>query len=201
MHRTLINHDQRPKIVDGLLTPIFMMGQGTFLYLLSQWRRPILWLCIVRTKSLLNYLTYKTKNRWHSVDAHFQNGAGRLCLPLLPKNPANTPFMNGGNRSPLRLPMMQYQNLLTLCWRSYSGAYGSLFCVQSQPIPHGWMAVTDQRSEYTWCNTKNHWHPVDADIQNGAGSIWLSLLPRMPATTTSMNDPKRSPRRWPIMQD
>jgi len=120
MHHGLITHAERPKIVDAPLKPIFIMGQGTWLYLFSQYWQPILWVCIVTTKSLLNSLTYKTKNCWHSVDAHIQNGAGSVWLSLLPRKQANTTFMNGHNRSPLRLPKMQDHISLTLRWRSYS---------------------------------------------------------------------------------
>jgi len=88
MHRALIAHDKRQKIVDPPGMPIFMMGQGMWLYLFSHYRRPILWLCIVITKSHPNYLTNKTKNSWRSVDAHIQNGAGMcgslFCLTIQP---------------------------------------------------------------------------------------------------------------------
>jgi len=114
-----MTNDERQKIVHALLTPIFMMGQRMWLYLSCQYRQPILWLCIVTTKLLLNYLTYKTKNCWHSIDAHIQNGAGRVWLSLVPKKPANTTFMNGHNRLPRRLPMMQDVRSLTLCWHSF----------------------------------------------------------------------------------
>ena len=36
MHCALITHDEWPKIVDPPLMPIFMMGQGTWLYPVSQ---------------------------------------------------------------------------------------------------------------------------------------------------------------------
>jgi len=73
------------------------------------------------TKSLINYLTYKTKNHWHHVDTDFQNGAGSVSLSLLPIMEAYTSFMNVCNQSPLRLPKMQHQRFLTLCWLSFSG--------------------------------------------------------------------------------
>ena len=37
---------------------------------------------IIMTKSLINYLTSKTKHSWHSVDAHFQNRAVSVTLSL-----------------------------------------------------------------------------------------------------------------------
>jgi len=59
---------------------------------------PILRLCISVTKWLINYLTYKSKNCWHCVNAHFHNGAGSVSLPLLPINAANTSCMNVCNQ-------------------------------------------------------------------------------------------------------
>jgi len=60
----------RPEIIDALLTLMLRMGQWPCCYLFSQYKRPIRPLCITTTKSLVNYRTYKTTNRWRSVDAH-----------------------------------------------------------------------------------------------------------------------------------
>jgi len=68
----------------------FHDGQGACHYLCSQLWRPILSLCIVTTKLHLNYLTLKTINPWHSVDAYSQNGAGSVWLLVLPSRPAHT---------------------------------------------------------------------------------------------------------------
>jgi len=118
MHCTLITNNERPKIVDAPLMPISMKGHRACHPPFSLYSRPIVWLYIGTTISLLNYLTYKTKNRWCSVDAQFQNGAGSVLLTLLPIMPANTAFMNGLNQSPCRLPMMQDQKILMLRWCS-----------------------------------------------------------------------------------
>jgi len=119
MHRTLMTNDDRPQIIDALLTPIIMMGHGACHSLVPLSRRPILRLYIEMTISLLNYLTYKTKNRWRSVDAQCQNGAGSVRHVLLPIKPTDTAFLNGLNRLPCRLPMTQDQILLTLRWCSF----------------------------------------------------------------------------------
>ena len=121
MHHGLITHAERPKIVDAPLKPIFIMGQGTWLYLFSQYWQPILWVCIVTTKSLLNYLTYKSKNCGRSVDAHILNGAGSVLLLLLPMKEANTSVMTICNECRLWLPRMQDLKSLMLCWRSFPG--------------------------------------------------------------------------------
>jgi len=72
-------------------------------------------------KRHLDYPRCKTLNCWCSVDVYFQDGAGSVSLRLLPIKEANTSFMTVCNRLPLRLPKMQYQQLLTLHWRSFPG--------------------------------------------------------------------------------
>ena len=44
---------------------------------------PIQWLCITATKSFCNYLTYKTTNCWHSVDAAFNVLSSQNLLPSI----------------------------------------------------------------------------------------------------------------------
>jgi len=73
------------------------------------------------TKSLNNYLTYKTKNCGCSVDTHFQNQAGSVLLSLLPIKAAYTSFINVWNKSPLRIPKMPEQKSLMVQWLSFSG--------------------------------------------------------------------------------
>ena len=73
----------RPKIVDAQLTLIFKMGQGACCFFLCLWRVETLPLCIFPTKSRCYYPTYRTKNGWRSVDAHFQDGAGSVLLSVL----------------------------------------------------------------------------------------------------------------------
>jgi len=69
----------------------------------------------------LDYPICETLHRWHLVDAHSQDGAGSMSLPLVPLKAANTSFMTICNQSPLRLPKMQDQISLTLRWPSYPG--------------------------------------------------------------------------------
>ena len=66
------------------------------------------------TKSLINYLPFKTDNCWCSVDAHCQNRAESVALSHLPTKAAYTSFMNGCNQFSLRSTLMQDQTLLTL---------------------------------------------------------------------------------------
>ena len=117
---TGVTQDEQPKIVDAPWTLISRMGQWQCSILFCQGRLSLSWLWIAATRSHFNYLTYKTKNRWRSVDAHFQDGAGSLILSFLTWKAANTSFMNGCNQSPLRLPKMRSEKSLTLCWCSFS---------------------------------------------------------------------------------
>jgi len=98
-----------------------MIGQGACCFLFRHWMLPTHRLCITTHKSLFNYLTYKTQNRWRYVDTHFHNGAWSLLLSLLVWNTANTWFMIDCIRSPARLLMKQDQQSLTCRWLSCSG--------------------------------------------------------------------------------
>jgi hypothetical protein len=60
-------------------------------------------------KSLINYLTYKTKSGSCSVEAQFQNQAGSILMSLLPIKAARTSFMHLCNQSPRRVTMMLSQ--------------------------------------------------------------------------------------------
>ena len=98
---------------------IYKMGQGECHILLCLWRRPKLRLYIPTTKSLFDYLTSKTNHPSRSVDADFQNGAGRMSLSLLHIKVANMTFLNVNNQSPLQLSKMEDQKSSTLCWHSF----------------------------------------------------------------------------------
>jgi len=73
------------------------------------------------TKSLINDRTYKAKNHSRAVDTDSQNRAGCMSLSLLPINAAYTSSMHVCNQSPLTLPKIHNQKLLTLHWLSSSG--------------------------------------------------------------------------------
>jgi len=71
--------------------------------------------------SPLGYPWCTAKDRWRSVDTHFQDGAGSMLLWFLAWKAANTMFMNGCNHSPLRLPKMHSKKSLMHRWRSFWG--------------------------------------------------------------------------------
>jgi len=77
-------------------------------------------LCVLTTKLRFYYLTYRTKNRWRSVDAHFQDGAGRVFLTLLSIKDANTLIMCIHYQVAFLLPDLQDQKSWTLRGRSFS---------------------------------------------------------------------------------
>jgi len=176
MHCPLIPHAETRKIVDAPLTPIFMMGQGTWLYLSSQSRQPIHWLCISTTESLLQYLTYKYKDRWQSYSEWVRE---RLALSFAYK-------ASQYHISELPQPIaMQITNdarpkivdaLLTIISRMGQGACCSLFCLNSQPIPHWLMAATNRHEDYQWCKTKNCWPSVDAHFAMSLSTICYHLF-------------------------
>ena len=101
---TKITQDRAAIILDTALTLIIRRGQ----YLVYEWlqpnvtlfcqgRLPLHRLWIAVTRSLFKYHTYKTKDRWRSIDAHFQDGAGGLIQSFLIWKAANTSLMNGCN--------------------------------------------------------------------------------------------------------
>jgi len=124
-----ITQDTWPRIVDTTLTLIFMMGQGACYYLFCLYEQPILHLWRWATYHPTDYPRYMTTNCWHSVNAHFHDGAGSILLSLLPIKAANTSFMTIHNLSPPRLPIIHDQEWLTLRWRSF--CHGCIPIMQS----------------------------------------------------------------------
>jgi len=59
------------------------MGRWPCCYPFCQYKLPIRMLCITTTKSVVNYHTYKTTNRWCSVDAHFNVLSIQHLLPSI----------------------------------------------------------------------------------------------------------------------
>jgi len=106
-------------IVDSPLTLIFELGQGAFLFFFCIQRLSGLLLCITTTKLLHNYQTYKTKNHWRSVDAHFQDRAGSVLLSLVSIKGGNTSIMCIHYQITFLLPDLQDLKSLTLRWRSF----------------------------------------------------------------------------------
>jgi len=80
---------------------------------------PSSWILVIKRQSY--YQSCKTKNCWHSVDAHFRDGVASVSQSPLPLKASNTLFMTVCNQSPPRLPRIHDQQSLTLRWRSFSG--------------------------------------------------------------------------------
>jgi len=116
----VINQDGRPTIIDTPLTRIFKVGQVAFLFLSCQSKQQMIWLWLSATFCTPYYPRYMTKNLWRSVDAHDQNGAGRVSYSILPVKVANNSFMTAYNLSAVRLPRTNDQYSLTLHGRSFS---------------------------------------------------------------------------------
>ena len=86
--------------------------------------RSIIPLWIRRSARWLDYQICNNLNCWRSVDAHFQDEAGRLLLSFLAVKAANISKMDFCNQSEHKLTKMRSWNLLTLRWRSFSGSGG-----------------------------------------------------------------------------
>jgi len=74
-----------------------------------------------------------TKHCWHSLDGHFQDGAGRILQSVLPVKVAKNSFMTDCNQSAVRFPKTHDQQLFTLCWCSLSRS-GRECVIKTMPI-------------------------------------------------------------------
>jgi len=95
------------KIVDTLLTLIFMMGQGRYNALFCSKRLQIHCIEILATIQHIDNPRCKAKNHAHWVDAHFQNGALTVLLAVLHLKVANTSLMLNSNQFTLQIPCLQ----------------------------------------------------------------------------------------------
>jgi len=117
---SVITQEAWPNIVNALLIPIFMMGQGGYHNLFCLQRRPKIPLWLTTTYRQCDYPGHRTKNHWRSVDAHFQDGAGRVFQSVLPINASRNSFMTEWNELAVPLPRTHDWKLLMLHWRSFS---------------------------------------------------------------------------------
>jgi len=144
-----------------------------------------------------------TKNRWHSVDAHFQYWAGSVLLLFLTRKAATTAFMNCCIQSPVRLHKIHSETSLTLRWGSFS-EWGSdfvvsNFCQERLPVRGWWIAATRSLFNYCTYKTKNRWCSIDTPFQDVTGSVLLVVWTWKAANTLFMNGCNQSPLRLPKM--
>jgi len=88
----VISQDAWPKIVDTPLTLIFMMGQRGYCILFCLERQPKIYLWLSTTYRRCDFPGRMTKNRWHSVDAHFAMAVSTICNQLIWHSPSFTLF-------------------------------------------------------------------------------------------------------------
>jgi len=132
----------------------------------------------------------KTKNHWHFIDAHFQNGAITVLLSLLPIKTAITLIIPNHYQITLQLPNLNDEKWLTLCWHSFSWwgneDFTHCFAWKRLPIHCIWNITTDQHLHNPGCKAKNLWRSVDHHFQNGAVTVSLAVLPIQPANVSVM---------------
>jgi len=63
---------------------------------------------------MCNHLTYRTKHRWHSIDAHFLKIVVTSWLAFLPIKAANAIIMQHNHISSDQLPDLQHWKSLML---------------------------------------------------------------------------------------
>ena len=106
-----------PDIVDPPLTLIFRMRLLPCPFLLYLWRLPIHWSWITDSKSLSNYLAYKTRNRSRSIDSQYQNVAVTVSRSPVPIKVSYLLIMNNSKQISSQLSCLQVQKSLTLQWQ------------------------------------------------------------------------------------
>jgi len=115
----VISQDAWPKIVDAPMTLISMMGHGGYCNLCCLKRQPKIPLWLITPFRRSHFPRHMTKNCWHSVDAHFHYGAGRVLLCVLRIKAAKNCFMTEYNLSEVWFPRTHEQKSLNLRWRSF----------------------------------------------------------------------------------
>jgi hypothetical protein len=115
----VISQDAWPKIIDALLTLIFLMGQGGDCYLFHLYRQPIVLLWLTTTNWRHDSWGCMTKILWHSVDIHFHHAAGRVLQSVLPIKESRNYSMTDKNLSEVWFRRTHDDKLLTLHWRSF----------------------------------------------------------------------------------
>jgi hypothetical protein len=88
------------------------------LFQMKKLPRHHLW--IITTLWYSDYPRSNTNNRWHSIDAHIQDGTQSVSVVFWTWKAANSSFMNGCNQLSLRLHKMHSQKLLKLRCHSCS---------------------------------------------------------------------------------
>jgi len=68
----------------------------------------------------MDYPGWIAKNRWHSIDAHVHDGAGSMSLSHFAMKAANTLNIYSKDQIAFKLPDIQDQDLMTLCWHALS---------------------------------------------------------------------------------
>jgi len=146
------------------------------------------WLWITVSKSHPDWLTYKTKNRWLSVDSHFRNAAVTVSISLLPIKAADTLVMDNSEQIAFQLPYLQNTELLTLSIRMWLLPCRGLFCLYWWPICWLWIKASKSLPNEVAYKSKNHWRSVDAHVENWAVTASLSLSAIKAANTLVMHN-------------
>jgi len=86
---------------------IFKIGHGACYYLVGPYWQSIVWLFLIITKLLLNYLTYKTKNCRLSIDVYFEEIVAMPNWVLLPIAAANSVGTHHNDQGSNQFPDLQ----------------------------------------------------------------------------------------------
>jgi len=91
--------------------------------------------------------------------------------------------------------------LLTLNLRMWQGACRCSFSQHRLPISEEWMTATNRNMNYPKCEAENCWRSIDTNSQNGAVTVFLSLLPMKASNTSVMHNSDRITVKLPYLQN
>jgi hypothetical protein len=114
----LITTYASPKTVDCRLTLIFRKPQGASRCCFCLERLPTSHKWMSTTNRNITYRRCKAKNRWRSVDVHFEDIVAMSSLLLLPRKAADNLIMACCRRTALGFSMIQGPKSLRLIFRT-----------------------------------------------------------------------------------
>jgi len=108
-------------LVEMKLTDNLRIGQWPYHFLICQYWLAIGWLWITVSKWLTNCFIENTKDRWCSIDDHFQNWEMTVPGALLMVKAANMFVTHNRKHDMFQSPYLHNQISLMICWQAVKG--------------------------------------------------------------------------------
>jgi hypothetical protein len=162
------------------------MEQAGYCNLSCLWTRPNIALRLFATYRKCDYPGRMTKIHWHPIDAHCQDGAGRVLQSVRPIKAVKNSYKTDCNISAVWLPRTHDQKAWTLCQYSCS-RWSREQVIILLPInaANTWLCITMSEStlnSQTYI-TYNYWCSVDTDFTMCVSTICNHFLCGGPSFT------------------